>query len=65
MVNSNFRTRTRGNCLIETIVGGMVLVPLGLFGLDALTLAITSSMNNHLAKDAARASANQEDSQRA
>lgn len=48
-----------GMCIIETVVGAAVLVPICLFGLDILTIVLAESINEHLAKDAARSAANQ------
>lgn len=63
-MNSRQRTR-RGQCLIEVMIGSMFLVPIALFGLDITTLVLCESINDHLAKDAARAAANYQASSRA
>jgi hypothetical protein len=59
------RNNKRGQCLAELLAGGMVLVTISMFGLDVITMAVTSRINNHLAKTAARAAANQENSEQA
>ena len=62
MFRSN-RKRTRGNkgqCFIELIAGSMILVPVCLLGLNLITLVLANSMNDSLAKSAARAAANQQ-----
>ena len=56
-------TRTqKGHCFTEMIVGGIVMIPVMLFGLDAITLGLGVSINDHLAKEAARVAAVQTDS---
>ena len=44
---------------MEMIAGGIVMVPVMLFGLDVITLGLSCSINDHLAKEAARSAANQ------
>jgi Flp pilus assembly protein TadG len=50
----------KGQCFIEMIVGSMVLIPVCLVGLDFVALVLANSMNDSLAKSAARAAANQQ-----
>lgn len=40
-------------------IGLMFLVPIALFGLDVAAVVLSNSFNDHLAKNAARAAANQ------
>lgn len=49
----------KGHCFIEMAAGGIMLVPLMLFGLDVLTISMSCTINDHLAKEAARVAANQ------
>lgn len=60
-MTKNTKKRSRkGQCLIEMVVGtSLVLVPLCLFGLDLITIVLSNSANDHIAKIAARAAANQ------
>lgn len=53
------KRKTNGQCFVELIVGGIVMVPVMLFGLDVITLGLSCSINDHLAKEAARSAANQ------
>ncbi|MBX9569816.1 MAG: hypothetical protein K2X77_13040 [Candidatus Obscuribacterales bacterium] len=53
------RRDRKGHCFIEMACGGIMLVPLMLFGLDVLTISLSCSINDHLAKEAARVAANQ------
>ncbi len=39
----------------------MFFLPIALLSLDLITVVLTNQMNDHLAKDAARAAANQQD----
>jgi Flp pilus assembly protein TadG len=52
----------RGQSLIETLVGFMVLIPLGLFSFDLTVLLMANQNNRQLAENAARAAANQPNS---
>lgn len=53
------RASNKGQSFIEVIVGSMLLVPIALFGLDVMVIVLASSANDTLAKNAARAAANQ------
>src|SRR5262249_25544030 len=48
-----------GQALIETVVGCLVLVPIGLFLLDVGALVLAQTANDNMAKHAARAAAGQ------
>lgn len=61
----NRQRKNRGQCLIEMMLGGIAMVPVMLFGLDVITLGLSTSINDHLAKEAARAAANQQDPSKA
>jgi len=52
-------SRQRGQSLVETLAGFVIILPLALFAIDLTTMVVTSQMNEHLAEDAARAAANQ------
>lgn len=54
----NRNRKAKGQCFIEMIAGGIVMVPVMLFGLDVITLGLSCSINDHLAKEAARVAAN-------
>lgn len=55
------RTRSRkGTSFIEMMVGGIFIIPIALFAVDMSAIVMSNSINDHLAKDAARAAANQE-----
>ncbi len=45
--------------MVELVIGGIVFIPIALFCLDLLTLVLCESINDHMAKNAARAAANQ------
>jgi hypothetical protein len=49
----------KGQCFVEALVGSMVVIPIALAGLDFTVLVLTNSANDDLAKNAARAAANQ------
>ncbi len=51
--------RTRGQTLIETLVGFIVLIPIGLFSINVVALVTTSQNNEQLAESAARAASTQ------
>lgn len=42
------------------MVGGIFIIPIALFAVDMSAIVMSNSINDHLAKDAARAAANQE-----
>ncbi len=55
------RRAKSGQGLIEVLVGGIVLITVGWFGLDLAAIVMANSTNDGLAKSAARAAANQVD----
>lgn len=52
-------SKARGQSLIETLAGFMIIIPLALFAFDVSVMVVASQKNEHLAQDAARAAANQ------
>lgn len=50
---------SRGQTLIETLVGFIVLIPIGLVSVNVVALATTSQGNEQLAEAAARAASTQ------
>lgn len=60
--------KKKAQSLIEVVVGVLILIPVGLVLLDLAALVVANSVNDELAKRAARAAANmgsQSDAQRA
>lgn len=57
--NSPKRKRKRGQSLIETLAGFLILIPLGLFSFDLTVLLMANETNRQIAENAARAAANQ------
>jgi Flp pilus assembly protein TadG len=55
----------QGQSLIETLLGFIIIVPLGLASLDLTAVIVANHLNEHLADVAARAAANQIDSEQA
>jgi Flp pilus assembly protein TadG len=53
------RRQQKGQALIELAVGALFLIPLALFSLDIVTLVLANATNDVVAKNAARAAANQ------
>jgi len=53
------RTRKRGQSLVETLAGFLILIPLGLFSFDLTVLLMANETNRQIAENAARAAANQ------
>jgi len=53
--------RKRGQALIETIVGLFIFVPVVLFLIDVIALVMAQTANDALAKDCARAAAEEVD----
>lgn len=51
----------RGTSLIEVLTGAMFLIPIGLVAVDLVSLSMVEQVNEHIARDAARAAANQLD----
>ena len=49
----------RGQSLVETIAGLMVLIPLGLFSFDLTIVLMANQTNKEIAENAARAASNQ------
>jgi hypothetical protein len=60
MTRTDKRRNNRGQCLIETVIGCMVMVPIALVGLDVTTMVVSYGLNKNLVKNAARAAANQD-----
>ncbi|MBX9573990.1 MAG: hypothetical protein K2X77_34155 [Candidatus Obscuribacterales bacterium] len=58
-VSETKRRRSRGQSLVEVLVGSMVLIPIALFGIDLCVIVLANTANDSLAKTAARAAANQ------
>jgi Tfp pilus assembly protein PilV len=57
----NSRNRKRnGDALVEVLLGAMILVPIALGIIDISFLAIANTANDNLARNAARAAANQQ-----
>lgn len=60
MTGRRNQRKSRGQSIIEVVIGGsLVLVPIALFALDLVVITATNSVNDHLAREAARAAANQ------
>jgi len=58
---TNSRNRKRnGDALIEVLLGALILVPIALGIIDISFLAIANTANDNLARNAARAAANQQ-----
>ena len=55
------RRNNRGTSLMEVLVGAMFFIPIVLLFMDIGSLTMIQQLNDHLAKDAARAAANQLD----
>lgn len=56
------RRNNRGTSLIEMVVGAIFFIPIGLVAVDLVSLSMVEQVNDHIARDAARAAANQMDS---
>ena len=54
--------KANGQCFIEMAVGSMIMIPVMLYGLDIIAVGLSVSVNDHLAKEAARVAAVQTDS---
>lgn len=52
--------KAKGQCLIEVTLAAIFFIPVVLMGMDLLAVTLANSVNDHLAKDAARAAANQQ-----
>lgn len=55
------RRSTRGTSIIEMVVGSCFLIPIALVAVDLASLTMSEQVNDHIARDAARAAANQLD----
>src|SRR6516164_7671321 len=53
------RSSQRGQSLVETLAGMMVLIPLGLFSFDLTIVLMANQTNKEIAENAARAASNQ------
>lgn len=51
--------RRRGQSLVETLAGFLILIPLGLFSFDLTIVLMANQTNKEIAENAARAAANQ------
>jgi Flp pilus assembly protein TadG len=51
--------RKRGQSLVETLAGFMIIIPLALFAIDITTVVVANQTNERLAEEAARSAANQ------
>jgi Flp pilus assembly protein TadG len=56
----NTKRGTKGNCFIECVLGGALLIPIALCMLDLGTLVLGAELNDTLARQAARAAANEQ-----
>jgi Flp pilus assembly protein TadG len=56
----NARRGTKGNCFIECVLGGALLIPIALCMLDLGTLVLAAEMNDTAARQAARSAANEQ-----
>jgi Flp pilus assembly protein TadG len=54
-----------GQSLVETLLGFVIIIPIGLASVDITAMVIANHLNEHLADSAARAAANQIDSEQA
>jgi Flp pilus assembly protein TadG len=52
-------SKRRGQSLVETLAGFMVLIPLGLFSFDLTVVLMANQTNKEIAENAARAASNQ------
>jgi hypothetical protein len=55
------KRKSRGEALISVGAGALLLISLAFFGLDLISLVLVNSANDRLARNAARAAANQQD----
>lgn len=55
----NNRRSNRGTSLIEMVTGAIFFIPIALFAVDLVSLSMVEQVNDHIARDAARAAANQ------
>jgi Flp pilus assembly protein TadG len=59
--NASRKARSRrGTSFIEMLAGGIFIIPIALSAVDLSAIVMSNSINDHLAKDAARAAANHE-----
>lgn len=54
------RRNNRGSSIIEMVVGAIFFIPIALFAVDLGSLAMAEQINDHIARDAARAASNQQ-----
>jgi hypothetical protein len=57
--------RPKAQALMEVLIGMFILIPIALFILDMVVLVVTNSANDSLAKNCARAAANEQTSTKA
>jgi Flp pilus assembly protein TadG len=55
----NNRRNNRGTSLIEMVTGAIFFIPIALAAVDLVSLSLVEQANDHIARDAARAAANQ------
>jgi Flp pilus assembly protein TadG len=55
------RRSNRGTSLVEMAVGAIFFIPIALVAVDLISLSMVEQVNDHIARDAARAAANQLD----
>lgn len=53
------RRNNRGSSIIEMVVGAIFFIPIALFAVDLASIAMAEQINDHIARDAARAASNQ------
>jgi Flp pilus assembly protein TadG len=61
-VSRRNRRNNRGTSLIEMVTGAIFFIPIALVAVDLVSLSMVEQVNDHIARDAARAAANQLDS---
>ena len=65
-MNSRIRRRaSKGTSLIEACFGAIFMIPIMLLAVDLAAITLANQINDHLAKDAARAAASMDDKNRA
>jgi Flp pilus assembly protein TadG len=55
----NNRRSNRGTSLVEMVTGAIFFIPIALAAVDLVSLSLVEQANDHIARDAARAAANQ------
>ena len=53
------RRNNRGTSLVEMVTGAIFFIPIALVAVDLVSLSMIEQVNDHIARDAARAAANQ------